>query len=121
MTIPYFNEFVGTFIFIFAILCITSIEGLPIFQVALAIGLALTVSIMIAVGLNKDANAHFNPLVSLVMPIQSKKFGVTNAVIFIILQIVAAFLALGVFKLGQLETIEQFKIVVEGIENYASK
>ena len=120
MTIPYFNEFVGTFIFIFAILCITSIKDLPLFQMALAIGLALTLSIMLACGLSIDAKAHFNPLVSLVMPLHAE-FGIGNAVIFIIIQIIAAFLALGVFKLGQMETIEPFKIVESFVINGSDK
>jgi len=95
----FLQEFFGTFIFVFAILCITSIEGLNKFQIALGIGLALTISILICLGLNKDSKAHLNPAVSTAMFFKGNDFNnITQFFIFIGLQFIAGILAIYSFK-----------------------
>lgn len=95
----FLQEFFGTFVFIFAILCITSIEGLNKFQVALGIGLALTASILISLGLSKNSKAHLNPAVSTAMFFKGNDFNnITQFFIFIGIQFIAGVLALYSFK-----------------------
>jgi glycerol uptake facilitator-like aquaporin len=103
----FLQEFFGTFIFVFAILCITSIEGLNKFQIALGIGIALTISILICLGLNKDSKAHLNPAVSTAMFIKGDDFNIKQFLIFIGLQIIAAVLAFYSFKFFQ---TDKFKV-----------
>ena len=111
----YLNEFVATLIFIFAILCITSIKDLPIFQVALAIGLSLTVSIMIAASFK--GQGHLNPAVSFIMGFKDDNFKAINVLVFIILQFVAALVAYGLFKLINLENDSSYEKFEEPINN----
>jgi glycerol uptake facilitator-like aquaporin len=94
----YSVEFFGTFIFVLTILCITSIEDLNKFQVAFAIGLSLTISILLTSGLNKNAKAHLNPAVSTAFTIKGD-LNIQSFFILILLQFSAALLAIGVFKL----------------------
>ena len=91
-------EFVGTFVFILLILCITSIEDLNKFQIAFAIGLSLTISILLTNGLNENAKAHLNPAVTTAFIINGT-LHIQNFFILILLQFSAALLAVGVFKL----------------------
>jgi glycerol uptake facilitator-like aquaporin len=94
----YSGEFFGTFIFVLSILCITSIEELNKFQVAFAIGLSLSISILLTSGLNKNAKAHLNPAVSTAFILKGD-LNMQSFFIFILLQFLATLLAFGVFKL----------------------
>lgn len=96
----FLQEFFGTFVFVFAILCITSIEGLNKFQVALSIGLALSASILICIGLSNDSKAHLNPAVSTAMLFKGNNFNnITQFLTFIGAQFIAGILAFYSFKL----------------------
>jgi len=109
----YSAEFLGTFIFILSILCITSIDGLNNFQVAFAIGLSLAVSILLSCGLNKNAKAHLNPAVTAAFAFKGE-LPMASFFTFILLQFLAALLAFGVFTLFKAETIsEGFKILTD--------
>ena len=93
----YSSEFIGTFIFVFSILCITSIEGLNYMQTAISVGLALVISILATLGLNKESKAHLNPAVSAAFYAKGEmNFG--TLITLIVMQIIAGLLALGLFK-----------------------
>ena len=92
----YLAEFIGTFVFILSILCITSIAGLNSIQVAIAIGLSLCISILISLGLSNDAVAHLNPAVSLAMAVKGA-ISYPQGIQLIVVQLVSALVALFVF------------------------
>ncbi len=94
----FLSELVGTFLFVFSILCITSIAGLNAIETAVSVGLALIVSILVTLGLNKDAKAHLNPAVSFSF-FSKGNIKVGTLSILVIMQIIAGLLALGAFKL----------------------
>lgn len=115
------SEFFATFVFVLSILVITSISGLSQFQTALGVGLALTASILICFGLDGNSKAHLNPAVSL-MSVTNGDTKVPSFFVLILLQFVAALLALGVFKLFRLErTKEFFKQIDTKIEQKTSE
>ena len=94
----YSSEFIGTFIFVFSILCITSLDGLNNMQTAISVGLALVVAILASLGLNKDAKAHLNPAVSVAFFSKGDiNFG--SLTTLIVMQVLAAFVAISFFKL----------------------
>ena len=93
----YSSEFVGTFIFVFSILCITSIDGLNNMQIAISVGLALTIAILATLGLNKESKAHLNPAVSVAFFSKGDiNFGALTTLI--VMQVIAAFVAISLFK-----------------------
>jgi len=91
------SEFIGTFIFVFSILCITSIDGLNYMQTAISVGLALVISILATLGLNKESKAHLNPAVSAAFYAKGDmNFG--TLISLVVIQIIAGLLALVLFK-----------------------
>lgn len=95
----YSSEFIGTFIFVFSILCITSIDGLNHMQTAISVGLALVISILATLGLNKESKAHLNPAVSAAFYVKGDgdmNFG--SLITLIVMQVFAGLLALGLFR-----------------------
>jgi aquaporin Z len=95
LMIKFFSELIGTFIFILLILVITS-KHTDAIVVALPIGLALAVSIVI---FGDVSGGHFNPAVSFAMFIKNPKvFTGLMLLIYVIAQIIGAFSALEINK-----------------------
>lgn len=93
----YSAEFIGTFIFVFSILCITSIEGMSYMQTSISVGLALVISILATLGLSKDSKAHLNPAVSVAF-FQKGSVNFGTLITLIVMQVVAGLLAVVVFN-----------------------
>ena len=93
----YLAEFIGTFVLIFLILFINSTSNLSDVQNAICIGIAVTFSILLCKLLHYNAQSHFNPVVSTVSYINCE-IKMKTCVVFILLQVLAALLAFGLFK-----------------------
>jgi glycerol uptake facilitator-like aquaporin len=92
----YLSEFIGTFVFIFLILFINSIKEFSNIQNAICIGIAVTFSILLCKLLHYNAQSHFNPILSTVSYINCE-IKMKSYAVFILLQVLAALLAFGLF------------------------
>jgi aquaporin Z len=95
LLIKFISEMIGTFIFILLILLITS-KNTEAINVALPIGLALAVSIVI---FGDISGGHFNPAVSFAMFIKNPKvFTGLMLLLYTFAQVIGAFSALEINK-----------------------
>jgi aquaporin Z len=95
LLIKFISEMIGTFIFILLILVITS-KNTEAINVALPIGLALAISIVI---FGDISGGHFNPAVSFAMFIKNPKvFTGLMLLLYTFAQVIGAFSALEINK-----------------------
>jgi len=95
LLMKFISEMIGTFIFILLILVITS-KNTEAINVALPIGLALAVSIVI---FGDISGGHFNPAVSFAMFIKNPKvFTGLMLLLYTFAQVIGAFSALEINK-----------------------
>ncbi len=106
-------EFIGTFAWVFVAVAATGLTGSDILSVSLAQGLAVAV---MASALMAISGAHFNPAVTVGMLVGGRIQAVT-ALLYIVMQLLAAFAAAGllVYALAGTELVPKGKPVTESV------